>query len=242
MVSLPIIGGMREPLTIAVAQPRCAAKDVRSNALEHAAVIRRVHARLVVFPELSLTGYELDAEPVSVDDPALAPIVEACAETGTVALVGAPVAGPGGKNIATLRLDAARAEVAYRKAYLGGDEPRWFAPGDGLVAIDVDGWRVGLGICKDTGVAEHVAGVAALGVDLYVAGLVHLPDELALQEERALRIARACDAYVGFASFAGPTGGGFDDTAGVSSIWAADGTPLARASAEPGGAARAALS
>jgi predicted amidohydrolase len=233
---------VRRPLTIAVAQPRCAAKDVRANALEHAAVVRRADARLVVFPELSLTGYELDAAPVSVDDGVLAPIVEACRQTGAVALVGAPVAGKNGTNIATLRIDSGGVDVAYRKSYLGGDEPEWFAPGDGAVAIDVDGWRVGLGICKDTGVDAHVAGVAALGVDLYVAGLVHLPEELDIQEERAVRIARACDAYVGFASFAGPTGGGYDDTAGVSSIWAADGTALARAGTEPGDAARLALS
>jgi predicted amidohydrolase len=215
---------------------------VRSNALEHAAVIRRVDARLIVFPELSLTGYELDAAPISVDDDALTPIIDACAETGAVALVGAPVAGENGKNIATLRVDGGGVEVAYRKSHLGGDEPEWFAPGDGAVAIDVDGWRVGLGICKDTGVDAHVAGVAALGVDLYVAGLVHLPEELDIQEERAVRIARACGAYVGFASFAGPTGGGYASTAGVSSIWAADGTALARAGTEPGDAAWLALS
>jgi predicted amidohydrolase len=232
---------MRGPLTIAVVQPRCAAKDVRANALEHAAVIRRVEARLIVFPELSLTGYELDATPVAVDDDELAPIIEACAETGAVALVGAPVAGEEGNNISTLRVDAGGAEVAYRKSHLGGNEPQWFAPGGGAVAIDVDGWRVGLGICKDTGVDAHVAAVAALGVDLYVAGLVHLPEELDIQEQRAARIARACDAYVGFASFAGPTGGAYASTAGVSSIWAADGTALARAGTEPGDAARFAL-
>ena len=232
---------MRRPLTIAVAQPGCAAKDVRANAFEHAAVIRGVDARLVAFPELSLTGYELDAAPVAVDDPNLEPLVAACTETGSIALVGAPVAGENGNNIATLRVDAGGVEVAYRKSHLGGDEPRWFAPGDGTVAIDVDGWRVGLGICKDTGVDAHVAGVAALSVDLYVAGLVHLPEELRLQEERAGRIARACGAYVGFASFAGPTGGGYVRTSGMSSIWAADGTALLRAGTEPGAAARLAL-
>jgi predicted amidohydrolase len=230
---------VRGPLTIAVVQPRCTPKHVRANGLEHADAIRRADARLVVFPELSLTGYELDAEPVALDDGALAPIVEACAERAAVALVGAPVAGDdGSSHIATLRVDAGGACVAYRKQYLGGEEPGSFASGDGPVAIDVDGWHVGLGICKDTGVAAHVADVAALGIDLYAAGLVHLPDELAEQERRAATIARACQAYVAFASFAGATGGGYDRTAGVSSIWSADGTPLVRAGAEPGEIAR----
>ena len=138
-------------------------------------------------------------------------------------------------------MSSGHAEVAYRKSFLGGDEPGRFSPGDGPVALQVDSWRVGLGICKDTGVDQHVSGIAALGVDLYVAGLAHLPEELAVQEERAARIARTCDAYVAFASFAGATGGGFARTAGVSSIWRKDGQAIARAGPEPGGVICAAL-
>ena len=190
-------------------------------------------------PELSLTGYALDAPAVTVDDPALASVVEACAVMGAVALVGAPV---GGEPIATLRVGAAGVEVADRKRWLGGAEGARFAPGDeAAVAIDVDGWRVGLGVCKDTGVAEHVRAVAALEVDLYVAGLVHRPDELAVHDVRGVAIARACDAPVAFASFAGPTGAGYDRTAGTSTVWSAGGDVLARASPKPGELACATL-
>jgi len=41
-----------------------------------------------------------------------------------------------------------------------------------------------MGICEDTGVAEHMAGTAELGVDVYVAGLVHMPSS-ALEEQDA---------------------------------------------------------
>jgi predicted amidohydrolase len=229
-------------LTVAAAQPACTPKDVRANALRHADAIRAAEAKIVVFPELSLTGYELDADPVSPEDEALTVIREACAEAGSIAFVGAPVDVAGAElNIAAFQLSVDGVEIAYRKCYLGGDEPERFAPGDGPVALEVDGWRVGLGICKDTGVDRHIADTAALGVDLYLAGLVHLAQELAVQEERAVRIARECDAYVAFASFAGATGGGFGETAGASSIWAPDGTPLARAGAAPGEVARASL-
>jgi predicted amidohydrolase len=233
---------MREPLTIAAAQPASTPRDLGANALEHAKAIRAAEARLVVFPELSLTGYELDAAAVPPSHEALAVIRQACVEIDSIALVGAPVEGPDGKvHIGTLTVRATGTEVAYRKSYLGGDEPKRFSPGDGPMALHVDGWRVGLGICRDTGVDQHISEAAALDLDLYVAGLVHLPEELNVQEERGVRIARACDAYVAFASFAGPTGGGYDRTAGVSSIWAPDGSPIARAGVEPGGLARASL-
>jgi predicted amidohydrolase len=230
------------PLSIAVAQPRIRAKDIRANALEHAALIRRAQARLVVFPELSLTGYELDAAPISTDDNAFGIIADACAETDAVSLVGAPVAQEDGTlNIATVLVSSNGAEVAYCKTFLGGNEPARFSGVDGPQAIEIDGWRVGMGICKDTGIEQHITETAALDIGIYAAGLVHLPEELTMQEERAARIAQTCSAFVAFASFAGPTGDGYDRTAGVSSIWAADGTPIVRAGIEPGEIARAIL-
>jgi predicted amidohydrolase len=46
---------------------------------------------------------------------------------------------------------------------------------------------------------------------------------------------------VAFASFAGPTGGGYPDTAGRSGIWSPDGTLIERADRSPGSLARATL-
>lgn len=232
----------RRPLSVAVAQPGCVALDARANALTHARAIREAQARVVVFPELSLTGYELNAPAVSPDDQILAPIIAACETARSVALVGAPVSGSDGHEyIAMLRVDAAGAAVAYRKMWLGGDEPRRFSPGPEQVALDVDGWRLGLGICKDTGVSEHATATAALGIDVFVAGLVHLPEELDEQEARAAWIARETGAHVAFASFAGPTGGGFDRTAGRSGIWSPDGTVLTQAGTAPGEFAQATI-
>lgn len=229
---------MPETLSVAAVQPVCVAGDVETNALAHADAVLCAGTRLVVFPELSLTGYELDAPAVSSTDPRLAPIVEACRASGAIALVGAPIDQDGRAYIAALRIDSSGVRVAYRKTHLGGDEPRRFAPGDGPTAGEIDGRRVGIGICKDTGTDEHINGVADLGVDLYVAGLVHHAEELAEQDRRGPRIALRCAAPVVFASFAGPTGGGFDHTAGTSSVWARDGTRLARASAGPGDVVR----
>ena len=233
---------MLAPLSVAAAQPRCAAKDVQGNAAAHAELIRNARARIVVFPELSLTGYELDADPIALDDPALDVIVGACEETDSVALVGAPIRGPGfRRHIGVLQVDATGVTPAYRKCFLGGEETAHFVPGNGPVVIEVDGWRAGLGICKDTGVDQHISQTAALNIDVYFAGLVHEPNELEIQEQRAIQIAQACNSYVGFASFAGPTGGGFDQTAGVSSLCSPAGSPIARAGADPDDFAHATL-
>ncbi|WP_343235878.1 hypothetical protein [Streptomyces sp. SID10815] len=54
------------------------AYDVTANAVAYAQAVRAANARVVVFPEMSLTGYELDAAPVSPDDERLTAIIAAC--------------------------------------------------------------------------------------------------------------------------------------------------------------------
>jgi predicted amidohydrolase len=228
-------------LAVAVAQPRIKQDALRENAEQHAEAVCRASARLVVFPELSLTGYELRAAPVALDDPALSAIVAACAESGTVALVGAPVAEAERLSIATLRIDADGIQVAYRKTWLHGDEFRRFTPGSGPTTTVVDGWVVGLAICKDTGASQHTAQLARLGVDLYAAGVVDLPDDVVECHARGFVISRALAAPVAIASYAGATGGGFTETAGHSAIFAADGTTLVEADHRAGGVVRAIL-
>lgn len=234
---------MPEPLVIAVAQPPCVPYDVGGNAVTHAATIRAAGARVVVFPELSLTGYELDAPAIAADDPRLAPIAEACAEAGSLALVGAPVHGDAGRShIAMLAVDGTGASVVYRKVWLSASESKRFTPGGMPAVLDVDGWQLGLAICRDTGISQHASATAALGIDAYVAATLMFAHETAVQDERARRIAAAHRVWVAVASFAGPTGDGYDRTAGSSGIWRADGVAVAQAGPEIGAIARASIS
>jgi predicted amidohydrolase len=212
------------------------------NAATHAATIRSADARVVVFPELSLTGYELDAPAVTTQDPRLLPLVEACAEAGSLALVGAPVQDETGQaHIGMVAIEATGAAVAYHKMWLGGAEAERFTPGSKPAVLAVDGWRLGLAICKDTGIAQHAADTAALGIDAYLAGVLEHADDAAVQDERARRVATDHQVLVAVASFAGSTGGGYTQAAGRSSVWTPDGVLVAQAGPETGAIVRATL-
>ena len=233
---------MRAALTIAATQPLCTPHDVAANAREHATAVRSARARLVLFPELSLTGYELDAATVAAEDPRLAPLVAACAETGAVALAGAPVDGAAGRpHIAMLAIDGGGARVVYRKMWLGSDEVERFAPGEHPASLALDGWSLGLAICRDTGVPQHQRDTCALGVDAYLAGVLDDADDVEHVHAKARRIAVERGVWVAFASFAGATGGGYERAAGCSGIWRPDGSAAARAGAQVGALAFAAL-
>jgi predicted amidohydrolase len=216
---------------VAVAQPKVVAYDVETNARTHADVIREARARLVVFPELSLTGYNLDAAAISLGDPRLAPIIAACADVGAVALAGAPIADPDGREfIATIRIDETGASVAYRKIHLHPPEDERFAAGDQHVVIPWGGWHLGLAICRDASLPEHAAAVAAAGATAYVASTVNEPTDP--RDERMRDRALAHDIPVIASCSAGPDGSLFG--CGGSGFWRTDGTLAAQASAHPG--------
>jgi predicted amidohydrolase len=237
--------GMRRmlgPLEVAVAQPVCHPGRIDLNAAAQAAEVRATSASLVVFPELSLTGYVLDADEVDVTGGALDPVVEACAATGATALVGVPVRIDGGRRIAVVAVTAAGAAVAYCKVHLDGDEVQHFAPGPGPALVEVAGRRVGLGVCKDTRIDEHLTGTLGQGIDLYAAGLVHALDERAQLPNRAARIAQEGRVPVAFASAAGVAGPTYLRAAGGSGVWDRTGDLLAGAGPEAGAVASAIFS
>ncbi len=232
---------MRSPLTLAVAQPRCRRYDVEANAREHARIVAAAGARVVVFPELSLTGYHFDAEPVPDDDTRLAPLVAACGRHDVVALAGAPVSTGPVRYIAMLAVDGHGATVAYRKMFLGSAEQAVFAPGDAPAVLEVDGWRIGLAICKDTGVTAQADATVDLGIDVYAAGVLELLDDADVQPERARAIVERHAVWVAIASFAGSSGEGYNRAAGGSAIWGADGRIAAHAGTDVGAWASAVL-
>jgi predicted amidohydrolase len=218
-------------MQIAVAQPAVSPYDVAANAAEHAGIVRRSGARLVVFPELSLTGYNLDAPPIAVDDPRLAPLVDACADAGAVALVGAPIADPDGRAyIAMLLVDAGGARVVYRKIHLHPPEDERFSAGRDHVVIELDGLRLGLAICRDASLPEHAAATVAAGARVYVASTLNSATDP--RDERMHARATTHRVPVVLACGAGPDGPLL--AGGGSGFWRPDGTIIAQAGDAPG--------
>ncbi len=236
------------PLTVAAAQPELRPGDLEFNAAAHAEAIRRAGARLVVFPELSLTSYALASATVALDDPSLDAIVAACDATGSVALAGAPLKENDGiERIAMVRFDGSGVEVVYRKMHPDEEEGRRFAAAPDPAVMELDGWRLGLAICRDSMMFAHAADTAEFahgsglgGIDAYVAGSLFRPQRIAQRDKRMRYLATGYGMWVVQACFAGP-GSDFAETSGDSAIWAPDGTVAARADEQPGRIVKAEL-
>nr|WP_308217905.1 carbon-nitrogen hydrolase family protein [Streptomyces sp. MMS21 TC-5] len=143
-------------MKIAAAQMTCVPADVRANAARAAALAvtaRELGAALVVFPEFTLTGYELEAlaaDPglwTAADDPRLDPL--RAAGIATAVNVALPGEGPR-PAIATLVHDADGAHVTtYRKQHLFRHERDFFEAGTDDGRFELLGVRFSLGVCYD---------------------------------------------------------------------------------------------
>lgn len=167
---------MNDTLTVAAIQARAVAGDIDTNVTTAVDAIRVAAgrgARVVVFPELFLSGYAMAPVSISADDPRLAPLRAATAKTGVVAIMGAAMARRTGKpTIGLLTIDA-DVRHAYDKQYLCGAERDHFAAGLTGTILEVDGWRLALAVCYDGCFPDHAQAAATAGADAYVASIAY---------------------------------------------------------------------
>ena len=148
-------------LNLALAQIATKLGNVQANLEKHLDYIKQAQARkadLIVFPELSLTGYVLQdlASTVSHkptdDDPVFKPLLEASHNLDIV--VGFVDEDAHHRfYIASTYLSAGRVVHVHHKVYLPTygmfDEGRFFAHGDLIRAFDTRFGRMGMLICED---------------------------------------------------------------------------------------------
>lgn len=148
-------------IRLAMAQINTVLGSVPDNLEKHLRLIQEAveaGAHLIVFPELSLTGYLLQdltasvARPATPDDAVFQPLLKASRKIDV--LVGFVEADRRHRvfNSAAYLSDSRILHV-HRKLYLPTygifDEGRFFAPGDQVAAFDTRLGRVGVLICED---------------------------------------------------------------------------------------------
>jgi predicted amidohydrolase len=222
-------------LTLAAAQSVSIAGDVPANierhlALMHAAADHGV--QVLVFPELSLTGYEpsLAAELAIVpEDAVLAPLREMARELGLTTVVGMPIRlAPGaGVLIAALVLGADGSLAVHTKQHLHPGEELAFVAGQGGAALDTGDDRIALAVCADFSHGSHPRQAAEAGATVYAASVLISEGGYATDSALLRGYAAEHGLLVLMANHGGPSGGYV--CAGRSAIWATDGRLLAAA-------------
>ncbi|RCL24199.1 carbon-nitrogen hydrolase family protein [Pseudomonas sp. AFG_SD02_1510_Pfu_092] len=152
--------------------------DVQANLERHLACIEQaaaVGAELLVFPELSLTGYEptlARQAALPVSSARLDPLQAACDRLGVTVAVGLPLPSPDGIRIGMPIFSPGTARQAYAKRRLHDDELAYFTPGDQALLLQVGEHRLAPAICYESMFMAHAAAARENGADLYMVSVV----------------------------------------------------------------------
>ena len=181
-------------LKIALAQLDLLVGDVRGNLERVISETRRardeLQADLVLFPELTLSGYPPEdllfhrGLRLQIGQ-ALKELTQAVPEIGV--MVGYPEYDQGHIYNAACLMRGGRVLVQHRKACLPNykvfDEKRYFTAGTEATVVDFDGFRLGLLICEDAWEPQPAAGARALGAEALLI-INASPYEIHKQRER----------------------------------------------------------
>ncbi|WP_229211693.1 MULTISPECIES: carbon-nitrogen hydrolase family protein [unclassified Duganella] len=231
-------------ICIAAAQSPSIAGDIDANVRIHLRFIEAAHAEgveLLLFPELSLCGYELPLLRdclLTPDDARLAPLRNAAMATGMRVIAGAPL-GDGDDArpcIAAFSFLPDGTTTVYRKQYLHPGEELYARPGPmGAHCQQLNGQRYAQAICADATHDQHAADAAADGASIYLAGVLISAAGYASDAAKLQRYASDFGMGVLMANHAAPSGG--YAAAGRSAWWSPGGV----LSAEVGGPGSALL-
>jgi len=230
---------------IAAAQTIPRRGDVSANLEGHIRFIRAAaerHVRALVFPELSLTGYELDlADELAFTerDPRLTPLIELASSYKMTLIVGAPVRIGAQLYIGAFIVSPEGFVDLYTKQHLGAFPPdvspdgivppaeaTVFHPGNLNPLLRIDSHTAAVAVCADIGRPSHPKEAADRGARNYLASMFVIPADLEHDTARLRSYAVQHSMTVVFANYGGPSGG--LPSGGSSAIWSEKGELLAR--------------
>ncbi|SHJ28974.1 carbon-nitrogen hydrolase family protein [Aquimarina spongiae] len=182
-------------MKICIAQIQSLKGNIQKNIQNHLEIIQHaitLNGEMVIFPELSVTGYEPElakALALEVNNPIFDPFQQLADDHDIVIGVGMPTIAPNGIHISMLIFQAKKDRSIYAKRILHQDELPYFVSGDHPPSLDLKGEKIAIGICYETLQREHFINAVQNEVTVFIASVA--------KPERGLE-----KAYVHFPSMA----------------------------------------
>jgi predicted amidohydrolase len=219
-------------MKICIAQSRSVIGDIEANLsghLEMTSLAASAHADMIVFPELSLTGYEPEvavARAIKPDDLRLQKLQNASDQHQISIGAGIPIQGPSGVSIEMLIFQPNAATERYVKSYLHEDELPFFTSGQSTTKALGGHQEVALAICYEIAIPQHARAAAESGARYYLASVAKTVNGVEKASARLAEIASTYQMTVLMANCVGECEG--QQAGGKSGVWRPDGSSIAR--------------
>lgn len=222
-------------MKLVAAQIRPVPGDYEKNIARHIEIIHVAAdqgAGVVLFPELSLTGYEPGlAEALAVDpgDSRFDEFQTLSDQYGMLIAVGAPTKGAQGTEISMITFRPGLERTCYSKQHLHADELPFFTPGTRQCVLSHADVALAPAICYESLQPVHAEQAAASGAQVYLASVAKSEKGVASANSHYPMIARKHSMTVVMANCIGAADNFI--TAGCSAIWNSHGELVCSADA-----------
>jgi predicted amidohydrolase len=219
-------------MIIAAAQTKPHDGRVEVNIRHHlqmADLAARKGVELLLFPEMSLTGYgreHAQEQNFSVKDARLQPLKEKATEHNMCIVAGAPIKIGSKLHIGAFIIHPGGDVRIYTKQYLHEGEEQFFCPCfDHNPKWELKGEHIAIAICADIDKEQHAADAAAAGATVYLASIFYTPEGLAEGYQHLGSYAQKYGMKVLMANYTGESYG--MEAGGGSGYWNSEGTLVA---------------
>lgn len=210
-------------MKICIAQTKPISGDIQRNLENHFLLIDRAVSRkadVVIFPELSLTGYEPKLAKVlatTLDDSRFNIFQDFSNSCQLTIGVGIPTKSTEGICISMILFQPNQPKRTYSKKYLHADEEEFFVSGINFPVLEVNRLKIGLAICYELSIADHLQTAQRAGASIYLASVAKFENGIDKAIDRLADISKTYSMNVLMCNSVGKADGQI--CAGGSSIW-----------------------
>lgn len=220
-------------MILCAAQLQPIACNIEKNISKHLELIELAAANeadVIVFPELSITGYEPKyASELATDqnDPRFDVFQLRCEASHLSIGIGTPTVAQGGVRISMVLFQPAKPRTTYSKQLLHADELPYFICDEVQLIFSIKGHTLAPAICYESLQPLHGENAARLGADIYLASVAKSSAGVEKAHSHFPVLAKEHSMIVLMANSLGPC----DDfvSAGLSAAWDEKGALIGKA-------------
>lgn len=220
-------------MKIGIVQLKPLKGDIEGNLNKHLKLIDAALEKqpdLLMFPELSLTGYEPELAKdlaTNSNDNRLTPLQEISDKYNIILCVGIPTRNNDELFISMIIFRPNKERVTYSKQYLYPTEKGIFTAGHTPYIISYDEEnRIAPAICYELSNTEHIDYARKMNATVYMASVLNSVNGVDADIEKLSKIASTNQMTTFMANYIGESGG--YECAGKSSIWNSKGELIAQ--------------
>ena len=226
-------------MKICAAQTKPIKGDFEQNIKNHLELIELAsegNADLVIFPELSISGYEptLAKKLATTSEDRRFDIFQAKSDQYSMAIaIGSPVVNNKDLCIGMIVFQPQKKRTTYLKKHLFHTEEKFFKSGQSITNLQLQNINIGLAICYELSVTEHQKIAFDNGAEVYIASVVESIEGI---DNSITKMSKTAHDYSMVTLMSNCIGiSGSYECAGKSSIWNQEGTLLGQLSSSEEG-------